>query len=376
MMNRSNLRLFGHAPVRGSLRLLSANELYRTPLRLSEELQGDEKRSWDLGYHHADRQHGQDDSLATDKKAYAKGFAAGGGASTAVIAPPTGSWEQEPQKPQSTAVLPRPAQAQAQAQAPAAPQQAQSSQSEEPIASADVAAHTGSSHGSGHDPRLSGAPNEAEMEDVADSIRHKIQIGNQIACASVACVYEGQQEPDGTNTVVKIDRGDNEATLAKLIMKNKNLQGIRSLPRYIQVIPTDKKDSATGMPYNAIHREDISDLDDTPFNKMSPVKNLLHYYGASLLDKLSRGAPGKSSAATLAAYNRGVGEHREKAKAIPGFSEQFEKIHQDVSKLIKSGIVPCDLHAGNWGKRQNTGEIVMRDVGCATFSKELQAPGR
>jgi len=53
---------------------LVEGSLYRSPLRLLEAFQGDYKRSWDLGYHHAQRGHDKDPSGANDPPAYNKGF--------------------------------------------------------------------------------------------------------------------------------------------------------------------------------------------------------------------------------------------------------------------------------------------------------------
>jgi hypothetical protein len=55
---------------------LIEGSLYRSPLRLLEALQGERKRSWDLGYRHFKRYgpDGFDDSKAVDKAAYKVGF--------------------------------------------------------------------------------------------------------------------------------------------------------------------------------------------------------------------------------------------------------------------------------------------------------------
>jgi len=48
----------------------------RSSLRLLEALEGEAKRSWDLGYHHATRGHNYNDSGAQYKDAYKRGFEA------------------------------------------------------------------------------------------------------------------------------------------------------------------------------------------------------------------------------------------------------------------------------------------------------------
>ena len=59
---------------------LIEGSLYRTPLKLLEALQGDEKRDWDRGYHHAKRpSHGWDPEGAKDRGDYEKGYRSGEG---------------------------------------------------------------------------------------------------------------------------------------------------------------------------------------------------------------------------------------------------------------------------------------------------------
>jgi hypothetical protein len=58
--------------------------LYRYPLRLLEALKGEEKKSWDLGYHHATRKHDYSDSDTQDKDAYKRGFEAGNSSRTSL----------------------------------------------------------------------------------------------------------------------------------------------------------------------------------------------------------------------------------------------------------------------------------------------------
>lgn len=51
--------------------------LSRTPLHLLEALEGEKKKSWNLGYMHAQRGHPPDNANASDKKEYAIGYESG-----------------------------------------------------------------------------------------------------------------------------------------------------------------------------------------------------------------------------------------------------------------------------------------------------------
>jgi hypothetical protein len=67
--------------------LTDETSLYRYPLRLLEALKGEEKKSWDLGYHHATRNHDYSDSDTQDKDAYKRGFEAGNPSRTTPLQP-------------------------------------------------------------------------------------------------------------------------------------------------------------------------------------------------------------------------------------------------------------------------------------------------
>ena len=53
---------------------LIEGSLYRSPLRLVEAMYGEQKRSWDLGYHHAIRGHAPSPDAADDRDSYMKGY--------------------------------------------------------------------------------------------------------------------------------------------------------------------------------------------------------------------------------------------------------------------------------------------------------------
>jgi len=69
----------------------------------------------------------------------------------------------------------------------------------------------------------------------------------------------------------------------------------------------------------------------------------------------------------LQMFDAGIKTIRRRALRGNGaLSRQWGRIESDLRKMLQHGIAPCDLHTDNWGIRSGTGEITMRDAGCAS----------
>lgn len=231
--------------------------------------------------------------------------------------------------------------------------------------------------------------------------------GKFYGAGAAGAVFQGPEDPDGTPTVYKFDAGPYEARMAQAVMDaglvGKN--GLAILPRYISQHPTSQKFSKAGLPIHVIHRED---LDDAKTGLSHAEMEVLGGYGASLgglmqelqadanprhappgvdpydigqepshplFGRLGSGPLGWESKAgrglnrkqLLQAYDRKIGRVRQAAQRAGGqLARQWDRIEAETRKLLEHGIVPCDLHPDNWGIRKGTGEISMRDAGCAT----------
>lgn len=284
-------------------------------------------------------------------------------------------------KPKRKIVPPPPVAAPA-AQAPAQPAQppkapkAPSGPIAPPIARNDIAPHTAANGGQGLDARIFGGRYEVQEsmkrsgQQAAEALKTKaphLKIGQLYGCGLSGCAYAGPEDPDGTPTVVKMDKGENEATMARLLLKHKDLGKLSSVPRYIEAIDTGVKDKFTGMKVYAIHREDLRDFSSAE----KDLKRFFGGFGMDLHDRLSSRAASYTRQKLVDKYNQMEEEYRQKASRSPEVAKQFERVAADTRKLIERGIVPCDLHHENWGVRDKTGEVVMRDVGCSHFARDL-----
>lgn len=166
---------------------------------------------------------------------------------------------------------------------------------------------------------------------------------------------------DRPGMVVKMDKGDNEARLAKFVSQDPELNKLRALPKFLSATPTGVRDRVSGKEIHAIEREDLQDLPEAleadglePFDDLRDALN-------ELSDQIVEGEIHRDN--YVEAVERHLGESGIYARAA-SVHPNFASALQDMEELIKRGIMPCDLHISNWGMRQSTGEFVMRDVGC------------
>ena len=227
---------------------------------------------------------------------------------------------------------------------------------------------------------------KASMRRVSDTVAGRmrsegINIGNFLGAGLSGAVYQGDDEPDGTKTVWKVDKGDNEQRIANVIINNPDLKR-SSVPRYIETHDGyGMRDDFTGMPIKVIHREDLRDFD--PKNKEEA--DLWRFFGGlgaghggffdstpTLQDVAGDVLYGANRQQGANLLEKVLAHHAREAKKYgPHVEKQFNRVAEDLRHLAKRGIFPCDLHGGlsltdqgNWGVRPGTGEVVMRDVGC------------
>lgn len=388
---------------------LTEGSLYRTPLKLMEEIQGDEKRSWDLGYHHAKRGRRPDDSGAANKEDYTKGFEAGSGASSQQ--PPTEVQFRQASKEHSQDPMARRAydlgyQHAALRKNPGAPS------GYEDVYKSGFKAGMGKrqptdvvgkssraisrikwsmknpSHGgempSGQgdlgswikDPNMSPRDMQASMANAAEEARSVlaskgVHISDKpIGCGQNGCVYQSSNP----GQVIKVDKGDNEARFAAAILKNPELRGLKSIPKYVGVHSTRVKDKLTGADVYAIEREDLEDLpqeisyDPKSNQTMDWLSGELKILGTKIAD---------GSISNRKDYNAHIdsvlhprGELMKKVSAMHG--GMFAQGVADITHMLRRGLVPCDIHLLNWGKRSGSNDAVMRDLGCFANASNLK----
>lgn len=177
-------------------------------------------------------------------------------------------------------------------------------------------------------------------------------------CGSFGCVYRG---PDGS--IIKIEHGNNEALLASLLLSHPELGDLSILPEFYCVVPTGVVHPFSGLEMIALHREDLENLTGS---LPDPEILTLSLIGSSL-DYLSKSSHQSPAADLLEIFNHSVA----RIESNPKLPETILSVLANLRFLIRNGIILCDLdRAANWGLRPLTGEIVARDIGCATFSQE------
>lgn len=227
----------------------------------------------------------------------------------------------------------------------------------------------------------------SEMQEVGDKAiselkaRHGktgVQIGKRLGCGAYGCVHA----TDVPGRVVKIDTGRTEARLAQHVIANPEIfKNIKSLPRYHSVHKTNV--TYGNRPVWAIHREDLSDLDShhNKWNSMKHAMDNARFRAEQKLEEDKRSA--KQRGHTLDHDKVFHGHLREQVSLSlqklhdnhfkgTDHEHHFKQVHKDINHLVRHGLMPCDLHASNWGQRKN-GEVVMRDVGCYHIHNPKQA---
>jgi len=246
--------------------------------------------------------------------------------------------------------------------------------------------------------------------------------GKFLGAGAGGAVFAGPKDPDGVDTVYKFDAGPYEARLADATMaaglSGKNGLGI--LPRYISTHRTGQKFSPAGLPLHVIHREDLDDIkiglnvrdrgvlggrrgstlarmmghlqrnsipqnpppgvdpadigaEATPlgvdeFSRLAKIKGPgAKQFGGNPVPWSAKAGEGWDRKRILQEFDQMVPAIRARAmRGGPVLRAQWPRIEAESRKLLEHGIVPCDLHEDNWGIRKGSGEISMRDAGCAS----------
>jgi len=210
------------------------------------------------------------------------------------------------------------------------------------------------------------AKSMAHAADLARRVtrRHGIHTGERLGAGVSGVVHASTGD-----SVIKYDKGDNEARLAHAVMKHPVLGRLTSLPRIHNVIDTGVDDQKTGERIHAIHRENVGNLTSKRPEAWAEFGNDVHHLSMGLRDGSVTSKHIRPGLETLAQ------KHRESIH--PSERGHFDQVVGDLHKMGKHGILPCDLHADNWGSRKN-GQVVMRDGGCyslAAAPKQSQGSG-
>jgi hypothetical protein len=316
-------------------------------MRANETPEDKKRRAHDLGYHHAVRGHEQDPSASDNQEAYMAGFEAARGKHIPGLPPSLrrdlGGHSGMPRSRQHKSL----------------------------IALRDAYGDDGLA-------RTMRETGETAVKELKQS-RPELQLGDELGCGKFGCVYRAPPLSDGTEAIMKIDRGLDEGVLAEAVMRDPVLSKLSSLPRFGSVTPLSTNDPVMKRGVTAIHRENLRDLNaDDPQEKQLQAFFGNWYrpsgFGRHLNDILlyMRAKRGMGREDYLRGYDELIKEERQRAAKSfePHVGEQFERVAADVRELVSRGVVPCDLHEDNWGIRHSTGEIVMRDVGCAKVADD------
>jgi hypothetical protein len=201
-------------------------------------------------------------------------------------------------------------------------------------------------------------------------------MGKFLGAGAAGAVFEGPDDPDGMPTVFKFDNGPYEARMADLVMSaglsgNNAKNPVSILPRYISTHLTKQNMTRLELPLFAIHREDLANTKD---HMTSDEASFLGGFGgevAGISHQANWGTYTREKA--LSELDEIIKRNHQRVEEINNRSQnsklgqEWPKIVEGMRTLMKHGILPCDIHSDNWGIRESTGEIVMRDVGCATF---------
>jgi hypothetical protein len=408
--------------------IINESSLYRSPLRLLEALEGEAKKSWDLGDVHAKRNQAYNDELAQDKDAYKRGFESGNShqsSSSIANTIPKISQPAALSSPSATSSsndwlkVSEPPPIAPNLKISTTPRQTSTYKPRNPnkplpelipFDRSPISGQPDDMHpvGQGFADEVLGNPaynifKSIKRDDILKGPRAEMekkgyQIGEYINAGAAGAVFEGPDEPDGMPTVFKFDNGPYEAKLADAIINTglSGRNGLSILPRFINTEQTSGKMPGSRLPLFLIHREDIASLTNKEDKLPSIERSFLHDFGRDVintisedteisLDKESNASNNQSEKESdwlnvpdlppiggsltrekaLKRFDRGARKFHQRALEVGGkVAEQWPRMVKEIRTLIEHGIIPCDMHGGNWGIRLNNGDIVMRDVGC------------
>lgn len=209
----------------------------------------------------------------------------------------------------------------------------------------------------------------------ADLAKHQLEqtghkLGKRFGCGVNGCVHAS----DTPGVIYKLDKGENEARLANMTMKDPGLQQLSALPKYHGVYETGITDEYSGLPIYAIKREDLEDLpeDKNTNNFFGWVRNIFNETSQKAWNtRMSKEEMQNEVDENIKAINTMLGQSNIDETVKSQIPHAFEAMRE----LAKRGLVPCDLHAGNWGfrtKEDGSKEMAMRDVGCYGISEDRQ----
>jgi hypothetical protein len=375
--------------------IINESSLYRSPLRLLEALEGEAKKSWDLGYHHAKRGETYNDSGADDKKHYKIGFEAiNSRQSTTKSQPPPAKYHSYKSKPIS--IDRSPVRGEPKGMTPAGwgiPDDILDNRMDDALGRTydwDKKHHIAPKVKTNDEGKLEIDPNDSieiieqkqkllgARDEMMARDQSKYQIRDFIGAGAAGAVFEGPDEPDGMPTVFKFDNGPYEARIADAVMtaglSGKN--GLSILPRYISTDLTSYKMTKAKLPLFVIHREDLANIKDTIPKEGSDFLGSVGNLITMISDAAKHTMKIRTERNLKPEEKFGIKEilgildeeeeslHNRAMGGGPQLKKQWPKMMEEIRTLIKHGIIPCDIHADNWGIRKGTGEIVMRDVGC------------
>ena len=165
------------------------------------------------------------------------------------------------------------------------------------------------------------------------------------------------------HSVVKFDAEDSESRFANYARNHPVLSKISTLPHYHQSVTTDVEHPISGRKINALHREDLHDIEPEH-------RHAWNQFGLTV----GNNAQGYLSRANqdVDAVHRSIDKAAQRHRVIfhPSQHEYLDRVVKDFHTMLNHGVMPCDL-GGNWGRRGN-GAVVVRDAGCYAAVKRRQ----
>jgi hypothetical protein len=325
---------------------LIEGSLYRSPLRLMEEMDPELKKVWDRGYHHAVRGTGVSnfDFQGEEYKAYNAGYDSGMKSHEKIQVAPAEEGDEvwdafdrsQPKTPWWHRVF----------------------KNDRKDFQYDMYDSIRDASG-----------------DLESSQGHKY--GERLGIGGTAMVFRGGLHPDH---VTKLELGNSEARLAEYVMGNEALRNNGALPNFHGVTrtehaPRDRR-MEPGQTVHAIHREDLKDVE---FNDEEAWRKYVSAAGNSIGTQQFNfhTTAGRDNIGSL--LDQITSEHR--PNMHPEDLEQFDQFSENIKSMAQNGILPSDMsvtdndrHLVNLGVRPSTNEVVVRDIGSYRVVRKPSGP--
>ena len=316
---------------------------FRSPLKLVEAMEGDQKRAWDLGYHHAIRgQRFMDGEAArglSDKESYKGGYEAGKGTHASARREPREEGDQ-------------------------------------------VWDAFGRRHG--EMPwwlKMGAHGSKSARYEFGDDLHEAvykglrtlgIKHGERLGTGGTGAVFPHRDDP---SKVTKIELGDNEARIARFVMNNDALKNNRALPNFTSVTDTGVRHMYDYKmePHHSMHAMQREELQDTHLTDPAPWRGYFHSLGRAANSEVAD----RSNIGYLV-----DGVNREYEQLIhPEDRGQFDQFSEDIKSMSQQGIMPRDMSVtfrsgqfSNLGIRASTGDLVVRDLGMYRVIRDPSSP--